>query len=690
MADGVKESSKPIVHQALHGYADGHQQLAISVTLKPRDQKTLLALSDISGPGARLDEDGYLTGYPLHDSGFFAIGRTWPAPEMPRPGCVWTHTLLIDFNDLAGVESLTSLLKVFKRPTGFSSFQEYAKPTRINTASFPTLSSFAEAWAKPVLAALYGKPKNKIVATRSGPEVDTAVLAIWSQQWPRLRRSFRFCTFAASDRSVEGASFDLQILPSSDRSVRSRFSEIVDAGNVKLNVSPWVEDALLDLAHPDQSGLRSFFRRLGSDVAGGREVFRPLCRLHRAVEISPQNPVAVHEAISLLQGELGTKQARSARAVVAKSALETVDTLDEMSFDFLWANLNLVEPDVLKALATRLGRTTWHRDPRKLVQLLNSESAEKIVLHRVISELEISELIEGIKITPELFSLALSHRPELIKEPNFWLAIKTADESFGVVENKDQQLDAIAAMLAAGRNDLAPITVRTFGPIIVLEGLSKAKSIKDEDLSLWVKAASVDIQSVAGFLGSRINIPRKIIYTLAKILPPDLVPNDYGEDPWLVAWRNSMDSIDDSQVTYLLVYFLNRALGWRSKSQAELLQLSFEPIHNALARNSLPEDYWRTFESRLPWSIFWLTWDRCQRLRAGVIDKFVDRDLSPQCFVRLTHSDVLFYALIGVTAQSNRGRNYLKRVYWIMKSEEDANLAGRILAIEELIGRKEL
>ena len=83
MADGVKESSKPIVHQALHGYADGHQQLAISVTLKPRDQKTLLALSDISGPGARLDENGYLTGYPLPDSGFFAIGRTWPAPEMP-------------------------------------------------------------------------------------------------------------------------------------------------------------------------------------------------------------------------------------------------------------------------------------------------------------------------------------------------------------------------------------------------------------------------------------------------------------------------------------------------------------------------------------------------------------------------------------------------------------------------------
>jgi len=361
-----------------------------------------------------------------------------------------------------------------------------------------------------------------------------------------------------------------------------------------------------------------------------------------------------------------------------------------MSFDFLWANLNLVEPDVLHALATRLGRVTWNRDPRKLVQLLNSESTEKVVLHRVIADLEAAELIEGLKVIPELFSLVLAHRPELIKEPSFWLNIRATDESFCVAENKDLQFDAVAAMLTAGRSDLAPATVQTFGPIVVLEALSRAKGVNSNDLKFWAQAASIDIKSVAEFLGSRASIPRKIIYVLAKILPPDLVPNDYGEDPWFVAWQNSTGSIDDSQVTYILAYFLNRALGWRSKSQAELLQLSFEPIHDALAHNSLSEDCWRTFEPRLPWSIFWLTWDRCQRLRAGVIDRFVDRDLSPNCFAHLTHSDVLFYALIGVTAQSGRGRTYLKSVYWAMKGEGDAALDRRILAIEELVGRKEL
>lgn len=685
MAHGLKESSRPKIHQALHGYGDGHRQLALSATLKPRDQKTLLALSDISGPGARLDEDGYLTGYPLSDSGFFALGRTWPAPEMPRPGCVWTHTLLIDFNDLAAFEALSSLLRLFKRPMGLSSFQEYAMPTRMDIDSFSELSSDAEAWAKPVVAALYGKPKSRIVATRYGPEVDSAVLAIWSQQWPRLRRGFRFCTLAASDRSVEGAGFDLQLLPSLDRSVRSRFSEVVDAESVRLTPAPWVGDTLQDLSHPDQSGLRTFFRRLGSDVTGGREVFRPLCRLHRAVETSSQDPGAIHEAITILQGELGAKQARSARSIVAKSALETVDTLDEMSFDFLWTNLNLVESDVLDAFAARLGRSAWHRDPQRLVQLLNSDIAEKVVLDRVFALLEIDELIAGLKVSPQLFGIALARRPELVREPNFWSDIETVDASFEAAESEGLQFAAVSAILESGRSDLSLATVQAFGSRVVLEALSSTTNTKSNDLKAWTQAAAIDVKAVAGFLANHSSIPRQIIYALAQILPSDSVPNDYGVDPWLLAWRNSTDSINEPKVTYLLAYFLSRALGWKSKSQAELVQLSFESTHNALASNRLPEDCWRTIEPRLPWSIFWFTWDRCQRLRSGVIDIFVERDLSPSCFAHLTEDDSLFYSLASGVAHNIRGRAYLKRVLLVMAGEGNSALDHRISALEKLV-----
>ncbi|MGJ7918413.1 hypothetical protein ACI48D_23455 [Massilia sp. LXY-6] len=80
------------VHQALHGYSDGHRQLACSARVGPKDTRLMLVMSDVSGPGVAQSGLAYLTGYPLQESGFYALSKTWPAPEMPRPGCVWTHT----------------------------------------------------------------------------------------------------------------------------------------------------------------------------------------------------------------------------------------------------------------------------------------------------------------------------------------------------------------------------------------------------------------------------------------------------------------------------------------------------------------------------------------------------------------------------------------------------------------------
>ena len=57
------------IHQTLHGYAEGHRRLGGSTALGGRDDKTMLVLSDASDPGARIPDEGYLTGYPLPESG---------------------------------------------------------------------------------------------------------------------------------------------------------------------------------------------------------------------------------------------------------------------------------------------------------------------------------------------------------------------------------------------------------------------------------------------------------------------------------------------------------------------------------------------------------------------------------------------------------------------------------------------
>ena len=530
MAHGLTVVHEPQLHQALHGYADGHRQLALSTTLKPRDQKRLLALSDISGPGARLDDDGYLTGYPLPESGYFALGRTWPAPEMPRPGCVWTHTLLIDFTDLAALDTLTGLLDLFRRPLGASAATPYSNPLIMAASAQAPLSALTERWVRSVIAGLYGKPRSRIVVGRFSGDVDSTVLSLWSQQWPRLRRVFSFCTFAASDRSFDNCTFDLQVLPSSDRSIRTRFSDVVYADNVVPGTGPWLDDAVQDLLHHHGSGLQDFFRRLGADVSAGREAFRPLCRLHRAVTASDRNPKAIVDAIAIVQDELATNEARTARATVANVALEQIETLDDKSFGFLWNNLRLLDADTLERGAVRLGRTAWRRDPGLLVPFLSEDSAFRIVVDRTLDELDAVELGAGLVHAPSLSDAALARRTELVGQPTFWKKLVSVDEAFRRARGGYMEATASAVMLA-GRGDLASRAVQEFGSRLILRGLSASWDSVGDGTEAWLRASVVDFGAVAEFLGTEVAIPRPMLHGLARTLPPGAVPNGLRRGP---------------------------------------------------------------------------------------------------------------------------------------------------------------
>ena len=602
---------------------------------------------------------------------------------MPRPGCVWTHTLLIDFTDLGALENLSGLLGMFRRPLGANAVAEYGRPTVLTAGAQPPLSLLAEHWARQVIIGLYGKPRSRIVVSRFGDEVDHTVLALWSQQWPRLRRSFRFCTLAASDRSTDICSFDLQVLPTSDRGFRTRFSDVIDAETITAT-GRWFDDAIQDLLHPKGSGLRGLFRRVGADIAASREAFRPLCRLHRALTAAHTHHEAVYEAIAILQEELPPHSSPTARAIVAKAALEQVETLDERSFDFLWNNLSALDWHTLMSGAVRLGRSAWRREPGLLVSFLNDEGAGGVVVDRTLAELDTADLVVGLSEVPALRDEALARRPELVGKPAFWAGLDSVDDAFRAA--KKGYIDATAsALVLAGRGDLASRAVREFGSMPILNALSAAWDATGTGVESWLHASAEDPTAVAEFLAAGSIIPRPMMHGLARILPPQAVPNDYGEDPWLIASRHGVGVIDDTAASFMAAYLFSRALTRRSRSAAELTHLTFESVHSALVSNRLPLEAWRLLESRLPRSAIFFESDRCRRLRASVVALFIDRDLPPALFARLCSSEKLFSLLSEEAARSRRGRRYLKRVRRRMDEELDPRLAVRLSIVKALL-----
>ena len=114
------------IEQTLHGYSHGHHLLAGSIELAKSSQRTMSILSDLSGPEVYENFSEYITGYPLVNDNYYALGKTWYAPEMKRPGCVWTHTLLIHFDNIKEIGDGTILLKYFNRPQKDCDQNEYS------------------------------------------------------------------------------------------------------------------------------------------------------------------------------------------------------------------------------------------------------------------------------------------------------------------------------------------------------------------------------------------------------------------------------------------------------------------------------------------------------------------------------------------------------------------------------------
>lgn len=668
------------IHQALHGYTDGHRELALSATLSARDAKTLLTLSDRSGPGVKIPLDGYLTGYPLAESGLYVVARTWGAPELPRPGCVWTHSLLIDFTDLATIEDATGLLRMFIRPgSGIPSV--YQEPVQY-TPSPPDGAELVGFEARNVLAALYGKPKDRIIASAPEANPDILALSVWSQQWPRLRRAFRFCSLSASDRSTDAAPFDLQMLPP-DKVARSRFPKAIEAERISLPDAAWLDDALDDLLRPGANGLRSFLRRVGGDVARGRESFASLCRLHTMLDGLEQDTASVGKAIALIEREFETGQARSARTAITQAAASQPERLDADGLDFVLRNLEFLGPDPAPETLQNIGVELWRREPKRVAVMLEETGSGNLIATSAIDSVPVDSLIAGIIAVPSLSAEVLHRRPQVLSEPSFW-SLEGLDVRAALkLAASDPNLAAAAATaLVASTHDLAYLAVDAFGATCVGRAVLQVATPLNVSRS-WYEAVAAHPQAVAELFAGHAASIRQSLVQFARVMQPDTIPNDVGADPWVTALATSRGDVPEQDKAYFRAFIMARAFGNRSQQAAELATQTFEPIHTALAHRQMPDDGWQLIEKRLSWS--WADWDRCSRVRDAVGKLFSERGFSPAVFNRLTANDQLFSMLATNMASSSRGRDYLKNVRKAMKGSGDVQYQPRIKILDKVL-----
>ena len=295
---GTNSSDTIHVAQALHGYRSGHELLATSHRLSRDGARTILELSDLSGPAARTRGfESYITGYPVPCEQLYAIARTWLATEGGRPGSVWTHTLLLTPEQLATID-LVIVDTWFRRPTALEQASDYGNSLVINRENVaqrpcrvPNLQLATHgARADEMVEALYGSDSAALailLPAESSSEYEQLLLHTWSLQWPALRRLFSFCTGALSARHVAGRPFDLQVVPQDraatiQRSYPSDTYVLVGGSRRPSALGTWND--YLPSDRDDMRRARAFVWRFGPELTSERLSFGHLAQIRLRAE----------------------------------------------------------------------------------------------------------------------------------------------------------------------------------------------------------------------------------------------------------------------------------------------------------------------------------------------------------------------------------------------------------------------
>ena len=578
---------------------------------------------------------------------------------MPRPGCVWSHVVLIELADLAQLVDLGELRRCFKRPSRTSEQMRYdplSLVPRRNSAA--PIATSLEADGLQILAALYAKPQTPAVIEAPSSETYTdLVFALWTQQWPRLRRNFRFSTGSFADRGRSGVPFDLQIAPAANRRAwqREETQPSLESANTSTDLLQppthnWLRLAVDDLLNPDISTLRSFFREYGSDVDNPRESFARLASASNRLKLHPTDDWV--ERLRYI-GELFPK---STEAQHLKESLITLHDLpeSEQTFDRVWATVSfLLTADESSAysgltpdyagIATKLwqsGKTEVLSLLAQLVRRQENPSAAAFA-SAVASLIQPSELSLISRERPELVPLVLSRRPSLAVHLETWqLPTNTQWRIYEILDglplDPKNWAQIMGAMFLAGTTVAIRDAVRRAGPYAI-DGAFRwlDSTLVNEWLpsQIWREALT---QAAADRLRNIERLSAAELAFCSWLIPPEVARQvlttarkdfrDLAQQPLEVVPKPLR-----VHTAFLLV-----TLGLRAGDieAVSFVARGFFTVHDALALDQdLPES-WSLLSPLLPRFAYWRQWDRCEQLRRAVRRRFPKHSEMPTALLQ--------------------------------------------------------
>jgi GTPase-associated protein 1, N-terminal domain type 1 len=689
-----------LIHQTLHGYSEGHRLLATSYQLSEKEQRTLLSLSDRSGDIVN-GFDAYITGYPLPESKFYALAMTWNAPEMERPGCVWTHTLLVERKYFQRITNIHPLKSLFVRPQKGKQHSAYNEPVIYSSQNiddsefvFPQVNAADAAVYQIIYSVLfnqlYEKVKSVVLLAGDSEKYEDLILSLWGQQWPQLRSRFTFCTGSINGRTLQKHPFTLQVAPYQSHSIYAHKYPrltVIDSqapqslrprvtGNVDYRVLRSKKDPLI-----------KFVWHYGPRMKPFRKNFGWLVRFYNLTHEVSDKPINLPKITEYLASKFPAPEEMpdlkaalyggNAPTDTYVRPLGNEETLLTELFKTEFANIFAVSDLLIFERTTNLCKTS----PQSVIRIVSSHSSE-LELNPI--RLEFFQAAAKV-LTPDqsyllsrentlLLLTLIRYNPNLAATPSLWLeGDSRREEIFKFLsglwyqEASEGSVDwekIVHAILDANADSFAEQLYEMVGARLIPFVLDWHSHDQNRNLRHpWLNYLEKNQGKVMEWVSHVSDVPLTKALA-AKVLSPHSQPVlEHGSYPWLDLAEHGIAEIKDEDLVQVAAFLL--ALGFVNvdRGAERLVAASYEPVYNAALTNSIPWRSWSYLDKLAPSEALIFEWDKCRRLEEALVSKIKKNHWSDDLLLRAAKSPRVFWNVLKTANDSSSGRKLLWRLY---------------------------
>lgn len=676
------------IQQTLHGYAEGHRRLDGSIKLGDEAARLVLRMSDLSGSSVISGFEEYLTGYPLQSAKMYALAKTWYASEMPRPGCVWTHTLFIPVSCMSEIPNLESLIARFVRPRGPNRFKGYSKPMEFEvperfSEQAVTSNDGLTIQIGELIETLYVQGKNNVlIGTQSSRTFESALMRVWSQQWPRLRSAFSFCTGALSSRGFGGKPFDVQCThPSLVREISSNTlaklsQELSSLVKSDQKLPSWFTRAVADACKPNGWTFRRLLWEFADEPNWNSfgSYARLIAELLDSSERDPDSLLGIvarffpsaSEGAGLKAALFGGKQ--------DIPGFRHFDEVEVLSAVALTSHFEAYSSEALQLKAR--GSDLCRRDPRfaretisRLFRSSINPLGEDILAG--IAEAINPSIAQAVTVEqPQFLSALFRAKPELGSSVELWTAAGDRRRELldSITLNKNLSAELIEAIVCAFLKSNAEFLLQraleTWGrPAVigVFDWLAKDNGTLSERS---LDALAAHVEEIVKWLIANKNCPQRVTIVAAHIIAPySNRVRHLDSSIWLSTFRNLAMHGNPGEANYFAALLL--ALGFQNAppDALSLVEECFERVHQVAWDDALPDDAWVILDPFVP-HLMWLhDWDKCERLRRGLIEAFVKYRWLPLKLENFVKNDLFRSRVIDSAKKVDGGRELILQTF---------------------------